>query len=150
MAESPILVEIGSLAGLELPSLRQRWQELYRTVAPIHLSREILFQSIAYALQEQAYGGLSAAAKAKLQAGKNDVGGKRLQVDRRVKAGTRFLREWQGRTIEVTADDRGGYQFKGRSYRSLSAIAREVTGTRWSGPAFFGLGGRRKHDRDPG
>ena len=63
----------------------------------------------------------------------------KTSLDRRTKPGTKFLREWNGRTHEVVAMADGGFLYRGIAYRSLSAIAREITGTRWSGPAFFGL-----------
>ncbi|NDV85936.1 DUF2924 domain-containing protein [Aurantimonas aggregata] len=135
---------------LDLGLLRSRWLELYGTEAPIRMSRELLIQAIAYRLQENAIGGLSAITRAALTCGRTTKKVERARIDRRVKAGTRFVRQWQGRTIEVAADGSGGYLYRGRTYRSLSAIAREITGTRWSGPAFFGLTVAResKHGSD--
>ena len=67
-----------------------------------------------------------------------------------MKPGTKFLREWNGRTHEVIAVADGGFLYRGIAYRSLSAIAREITGTRWSGPAFFGLDAGRSSGREAG
>jgi hypothetical protein len=63
----------------------------------------------------------------------------RAKAHHRIKPGTRFLREWQGETYEVIAAADGCFFYRDRTYRSLSGIARQITGTRWSGPAFFGL-----------
>lgn len=139
-------IEIGALAGLDTAALRLRWIELYSTPSQSRLSREVLIQAIAFRLQEQAFGSLSSATRAKLGRSQASPDVARRRIDRSVKAGTRFIREWQGRTIDVTRDGSGSYLYLGRPYRSLSAIAREVTGTRWSGPAFFGLTARQKTD----
>ncbi|MCT8971442.1 DUF2924 domain-containing protein [Microbaculum marinisediminis] len=145
-------IEIGDLAALDLQSLREHWRTLYECEPPVRMSRELLIQSIAYRLQEQRYGGLSRQMRLKLaEAGKLGTGGKnrdksKASVRRKIKPGTRFLREWKGRTHEVTATADGRFVYRGTSYRSLSAIAREITGTRWSGPAFFGLFAKTKAD----
>ncbi|MEJ8571623.1 DUF2924 domain-containing protein [Microbaculum marinum] len=138
-------IEIGDLAGLDLQSLRQHWRTLYQCEPPVRMSRELLMQAIAYRLQEQKYGGLSRTMKRKLAeaakqgAGSKNGGRSKASVHRTFKPGTRFLREWQGRTHEVTATADGCFVYRGTTYKSLSAIAREITGTRWSGPGFFGL-----------
>ena len=94
--------------------------------------REVLQLAIAYRLQAKMHGDLPAATLRQLRDGASASSTPRL------KPGTRLLRSWNGRTIAVTvAED--GYRFEDRSYRSLSAVAREVTGTAWSGPRFFGL-----------
>jgi hypothetical protein len=85
---------------------------------------------------------LSVAERARLLTGSDR--NSRAKVVRNVKAGTRFIREWQGRTIEVTTAEDGRFVYRGQSYASLSAIARQITGTRWSGPAFFGIGPGRE------
>lgn len=131
--------EIGGLAGLDLISLRGQWLELYGSEASSRMSRELIIQAIAYRLQENIAGGISSASRARITSADGDTKIGRTRIDRNVKAGTRFIREWQGRTIEVVANSSGGYLYLGRTFKSLSAIAREITGTRWSGPAFFGL-----------
>lgn len=65
-------------------------------------------------------------------------------IRRSIKPGTRLLHEWQGRTHEVIADTDGQFIYAGEQYRSLSAIARQITGTRWSGPVFFGIGSSKQ------
>jgi hypothetical protein len=141
--------EIGGLADLDLVSLRSRWLGLYGSETPARMSRELVIQAIAYRLQENAFGGLSSSTRARITCAR---GAKRLEptrIDRSVKAGTRFIREWQGRTVEVIADGSGGYLCRGCTYRSLSAIARKITGTRWSGPAFLGLTAARGSNHGP-
>lgn len=145
MIDPDLSSEIGALADLDLSALRQRWLELYCSTAPARMSRQLFVQAIAYRLQEKAIGGLPRALRMRLDNGETYNGGTakgnraRLSVQRRVKPGTQFLREWQGRTHKVTATDDGRFLYRGKVYRSLSTIARTITGTRWSGPAFFGL-----------
>jgi hypothetical protein len=140
--------EIGGLADLDLVSLRSRWLGLYGSEAPARMSRELVIQAIAYRLQENAFGGLPSVTRARIT-GVRGARIERTRIDRSVKVGTRFIREWQGRTVEVVADGSGAYLYRGCTYRSLSAIAREITGTRWSGPAFFGLTAARESDHGP-
>ena len=144
MTEDEMAVEIGRLAGLDLFALRERWRTLYESEPPQRMSRELMMRAVAYRMQEDAFGGFSRAAKARLMAA-SEAGGRsgtkvsRVRTDRIIKPGTKFLREWNGRTHEVIALADGGFVYRGTVYRSLSAIAREITGTRWSGPVFFGL-----------
>ncbi|MEC5321849.1 DUF2924 domain-containing protein [Aurantimonas sp. A3-2-R12] len=145
MRDCTLLEEIGGLADLDLASLRSRWLGLYGSEAPDRMSRELLIQAVAYRLQEIAFGGLSSVSRATITNGRGSTTTERIRIDRSVKAGTRFIREWQGRTVEVVANGSGGYLYRGCTYRSLSAIAREITGTRWSGPAFFGLTRESNH-----
>ena len=107
------------------------WGRVYKRPAP-NLSADMLRTGIAYRLQEKAFGGLSRASIAEL----NESGVGRPAI----KPGTRLVRSWNSRTIsgEVAED---GFVFGDRHYSSLSAIAREVTGSHWSGPRFFGLRG---------
>lgn len=137
--------EIGTLADLDLAALRTQWRDHYCCAPPLHMSRQVLVQAIAYALQKNAFGGLSRSAASKMNAATKMPGkstnrkSRRADVRRRIKPGTRLLREWNGRTHEVIAIDNGKFLYQGESYSSLSCIARQITGTRWSGPVFFGL-----------
>lgn len=138
----------GDLAGLDLSALRSHWHRLHGTVAPVHMSPALLRLAVAYRLQERRQGGLSPTMKMRLaqyiaasRSGPASAGSRRACVRYAVKPGTRFLREWGGRNHEVTAMADGRFEYRGIAYRSLSAIAREITGTRWSGPAFFGMRG---------
>ena len=134
--------EIGGLADLGLPALRQHWRDLYGSEPPVRMSRELLIQAIAYRIQEQRFGGLSRTARMKLVGGGATpvrTSASRAKTEHRIKAGTRLLREWQGQTHEVTTTAEGTFRYRDETYSSLSEVARQITGTRWSGPAFFGL-----------
>jgi hypothetical protein len=124
--------ELAALMALPDVALGEEWRKVYRS-APPRISPDLLRRGIAYRLQERAYGKLSP------QVARVLASGGRAAPE--VSAGTRLVREWNGRTIDVIATD-AGMIWEGRTYRSLSAIAREVTGTAWSGPRFFGVGGR--------
>jgi Protein of unknown function (DUF2924) len=134
--------EIGGLADLDLPALREHWRDLYGSEPPVRMSRELLIQAIAYCIQERMFGGLSRAARMKLMglgSGAAEPRRPRIRIQHRIKPGTRLLREWQGQTHEVTTTAEGTFLYRGKAYPSLSEVARQITGTRWSGPAFFGL-----------
>jgi hypothetical protein len=129
-----------ALSDLSPDELRKEWRRLYRTQPP-RLSRDLLARAIAYRIQELRYGGLSKGTSRKLaalvQARWSDAETP-PQGTQRIRAGARLVREWNGRTHTVTVEEEG-FTYAGRNYRSLSAIAREITGARWSGPRFFGL-----------
>ena len=122
--------ELEALLALPDAVLRDEWSRVYKAPAP-RLSPDLLRRGIAYRLQERAYGKLC------LKVSRVIASGGRAAPE--VTAGTRLVREWNGRTIDVIATE-SGMIWEGRTYRSLSAIAREVTGTPWSGPRFFGIG----------
>jgi hypothetical protein len=130
-----------ALWDLTPDELRKEWRRLYRSQPP-QLSRDLLVRAIAYRMQELHYGGLSKATRRKLtafvQARGSDVETAKGSCAKWIRAGARLVREWNGRTHMVTVEEEG-FLYAGRSYRSLSAIAREITGARWSGPRFFGL-----------
>jgi hypothetical protein len=122
--------ELAALVALPDADLGREWRKVYRSEAP-RLPAGLLRRGIAYRLQERAYGKLSPqVARVLASPGK---------ATPEVTPGTRLVREWNGRTIDVIATE-DGMIWEGRTYRSLSAIAREVTGTAWSGPRFFGIG----------
>ena len=129
-----------ALPALIPDELRKEWRRLYRSQPP-RLSRDLLVRAIAYRIQEMRYGGLSRAASRKLaalvQARRSDAEIAHDSITR-FKAGARLVREWNGRTHTVTVEEEG-FAYAGRNYRSLTAIARDITGARWSGPRFFGL-----------
>jgi DUF2924 family protein len=141
-----ILAQLAALPGKTTPELKQLWRELYDREAR-SFNRDFLIKRLAYRIQELAYGGLSARAEAKLREliaeeearlnGKLPV----RKGDRPI-AGTRLIREWQG--VEHCATVlKDGFEYQGQKYKSLSAIARAVTGTRWNGPLWFGLRNHR-------
>ena len=132
---------LARLPELKLGELRQQWRALYKTDASPHLSRELLIRAVAYRMQEVALGGLRPERQRRLrqfaQQLKESREG-RMPPRPELKPGTRLVREWQGRTYEVLVLD-DGFSWQGTHYRSLSALARKITGTAWSGPLFFGV-----------
>lgn len=152
-AQSKLEGEIGLLAGLPRAELVTRWHQIYRCRPPKGVKRGLLERAIAWHLQARHFGGLSPAIKRRLKeaAGDRDASGVE-EIDpnsngtpARPKSasspptpGTRLIREWHGRIHSVDVIEEG-FVFEGRTYASLSAIAREITGARWSGPRFFGL-----------
>jgi hypothetical protein len=133
-----------ALCDLTPVELRKEWRRLYRSQPP-RLSRDLLVRAIAYRIQELRYGGLGKATSRKLAAlmQARDSGVEIAKKSaQRIRAGARLLREWNGRTHTVTVEEEG-FSYDGRNYPSLSAIAREITGARWSGPRFFGLVSKR-------
>jgi hypothetical protein len=130
------------LRTLSRPELLDLWQEVYQKAAPLGIRREILVPFLAYRIQENAYGSLNPKALAELhriaKAIKKNGRSSEALTRPRIKNGTRLLRQWHGQTHEVYITE-SGYEYHGVGYRSLSEIARKITGTRWSGPAFFGL-----------
>jgi Protein of unknown function (DUF2924) len=132
---------LSRLPTLDLRQLREKWRSLYRTEPPLRLSRELLARAVAYRLQELASGGLPPQLQRQLHEITRELqrtGRVTMRPPSRLKPGTRLVREWQGRTYEVLALD-DGFSWRGTRYPSLSAIARKITGTAWSGPLFFGL-----------
>ena len=132
---------LSRLPELDLSALRQQWRALYKTDASPHLSRDLLLRAVAYRIQEVAFGGLRPERQRQLRQIAqrfNQTGEIRQRPRLELKSGTRLVREWRGRTHEVLVLD-DGFSWQGTHYRSLSAVARKITGTRWSGPLFFGL-----------
>src|SRR6266446_6465442 len=136
---------LSRLPKLDIGELRQQWRGLYKMEASRHLSRELLVRAVAHRMQEVALGGLRPEPRRQLRQIAQELkhaGAATIRLRPQLKPGTRLMREWQGRTYEVVVLD-DGFSWQGTRYRSLSAIARKITGTAWSGPLFFGL----KRDR---
>lgn len=137
-----VLVRLATLPEADIRDLKRQWRELFGTEPPPY-NRKFLESRLAYRIQELAYGGLKPETVARLEALGEQLDGGNL-VLRRIRAhdgpvaGTRLVREYQGvqHTVTVRTD---GFEYEGRPYRSLSAIARAITGTRWNGWSFFGL-----------
>src|SRR6202011_2464556 len=132
---------LARLSELTIFELRGEWRRLHRMPPPMRFSRDLLTRGISYKLQERAYGGLSTATARKLeQAGADSLSRGAVTPAPRLslRPGTRLVREWRGVThmVLVHAD---GIEWRGQRYRSLSVVARKITGARWSGPRFFGL-----------
>ncbi len=136
-----LAAKLAALPEMAAVDLRAEWRRLYRAHPPQRIGRHLLELGVAWKLQERAYGGFSAAKKrrladlAKTMDEKGDLAKARAV---RLKPGTKLVREWRGRTHDVLVLE-DGFQWRGQRWRSLSAIAREISGTHWSGPRFFGL-----------
>jgi hypothetical protein len=133
--------EIGRLPALSLLELRNRWKTLFGHPAPKSLRRNFLTRAVAYQMQVEAYGGLSVATKRRLReiarAVRNGDANAVLGSSR-IKPGTQMIRQWQNATHTVTALAEG-FEWNGRTYKSLSAVANAITGTNRNGFAFFGI-----------
>jgi Protein of unknown function (DUF2924). len=141
MLDASLQQRLASLPDLSKPALCSLWLQLFKNEPPPKARREIMLRVIAYRLQEREFGGLSDAQCRRLRQLSSALkANPNATVSTRplIKPGTRLLRQWKDRVhvVEVAPD---GYQYKGARYDSLSEIARLITGTRWSGPLFFGL-----------
>jgi hypothetical protein len=138
---SAVAAKLQALEQMDRAALSAEWRRRYRAHPPKRVARDLLMLGIAWKIQEQAYGGLGAAAKRRLadlvttMDRDGDVTRNRVA---RLKPGAKLLREWGGKTHTVAVVE-DGFEWKGTHWRSLSAIAREITGVHWSGPRFFGL-----------
>ena len=134
-----VLAQIAALKGKSTPELREMWRELFGHEAPV-LGRRYLEDRLAFRVQELHFGGLSDRARRKLDAlaDQLDPGAARRRDPDRLLPGTELRRQWQGveHVVRVREHD---FEYDGRPYRSLSAIAREIAGSRWNGWLFFGL-----------
>ena len=134
--------ELAELRGLDASALKQRWRVLYRTEAPVHIGRALLLQAVAYRLQERVLGGLKPSTRRLLERAAEDKVDRRPPTEApatRVAPGSVLIREWHGVSHRVTVLGDGGVLLRGARYRSLSEVARKITGTRWSETRFFGL-----------
>jgi Protein of unknown function (DUF2924) len=131
--------ELKALAAMTPVQLKQAWSDL-SCENLLHASPSLLRHLIAQRLQEKALGKLPTYIERELDRLNGNSGAAAPTLPRRgsILPGTRFVREWNGKTIAVTATE-GGFEWDGENYRSLSEIARKVTGAHWSGPRFFGL-----------
>ncbi len=134
--------EIAQLSELTLDELKALFLALTGRPLPKYMRRGLMTQAVAHAMREAASGGLARDTQRQLDALVRQIvptgEPKPAPLNRKIKAGTRLLREWQGRVHEVTVVQ-GGFSYRGSRYRSLSEIARTITGTRWNGWVFFGL-----------
>ena len=141
VAVADLAAKLVALADLDTAGLRREWRRLYRSHPPLHIRRDLLVLAIAWKLQERVYGGLTAAQKRRLAGITEELkkgGDLSAGPAIRLKPGLRLVREWRGETHDVLVLE-DGFEWNGQRRRSLSAIAREITGTQWSGPRFFGL-----------
>ena len=145
MTEEPLLARLAALKTAPIPDLKALWRDLFEAEAPPY-NRTFLESRLAYRLQELAYGGLAVTTVARLENMAEDFdttkGRRKKEIDRPI-AGTRLVREWKGVEHCVTVRE-DGFEYQGRPFQSLSAVARAITGTRWNGHTFFGLKNWRK------
>jgi Protein of unknown function (DUF2924) len=129
-----IEAEIARLRSLAFDALRRQWRVVFGRTPPAALSKDLLRRMIAWRMQEQAFGGLDRESVSFLEGLARHCGSARRQL----KLDTVLVREYRGERYTVTvAPD--GFDWQGATYPSLSAVARAITGTAWSGPRFFGL-----------
>lgn len=149
-----VLRQIGALERMSREQLHDQWRTLLGSEPPAH-TVDFLRKRLAFRLQELFFGGLSHAARGRMDNilednGYDEMASRPRQFKRSKNMpvpGTRLIREYEGERYEVTVT-RTGYEYRGREYRSLSAIAKAISGTHWNGHAFFGLRakGKRKGD----
>ena len=132
--------EVSNLLTLDTSELREKWSALCGVDPPDRMGRTLLIRAIAYRLQEKALGGLKPSAQRVLDRFCDEPrGSASVRITKtRINAGTVLIREWRGVRHRVTVLDHD-VVYRGRRYQSLSEVARAITGTRWSGPLFFGL-----------
>ena len=137
-ASIDIAAEMARLEALTNFELRGEWRRLHGMQPPKSLSRDLILRGITYKIQEKAFGGLSKSVLRTLTDGDTSSVHRSPASRILVKPGTRLVRKWNGETptVLVHAD---GVEWRGTRYRSLSIVAREITGAHWSGPRFFGL-----------
>jgi Protein of unknown function (DUF2924) len=142
-----LALQLEQLHELNSDQLREQWQAVYGADPPPKLRSSLLIQAIAYRLQEKALGGLKPATLRLLERVADDAAARRrLSITPekvRVSGGTVLVREWHGTKHQVTVL-KDGFLYRAKRFHSLSQIARTITGSRWSGPLFFGLKSSRK------
>ena len=135
--------QLAALTRMNAAALRTLWRETFGRPHPAYVHKDFLVRALAYHVQEKAYGGLKPVVRRRLlQLAKDVQAGARIALFEtpRIKPGTRLVRGWRADTHVVTVLE-GEFEYRNKRYGSLSEIARLITGTRWSGPAFFGLKG---------
>jgi hypothetical protein len=140
-ADPAVANELDRLPVTPIAQLRVRYREVFRTEPPKAFGPDLLRRSIAYRIQEKAYGGLSRSAQRLFDQMMKAYAAKpngKLVLPRRIKPGSVLVREWKGKShrVMVLAE---GFAYEGKAYGNLSEIAGLITGTRWNGPRFFGL-----------
>lgn len=147
MKHDPALARLAAIKAATIGELKKQWRDLFGSEPP-PFNRRYLESRLAYRVQELAYGGLKPDTVKRLedlgeQLDGGNIGLRSVRADLKPIAGTRLVREWQGveHTVTVTLN---GFEWQGRPYQSLSAIARAITGSRWNGWVFFGLKNKRR------
>ncbi|MDP9195622.1 MAG: DUF2924 domain-containing protein [Pseudomonadota bacterium] len=131
--------QLAALQDLDSNALKDHWRQIYGAEPPKRMSQERLRRAVAYKLQEKVYGGLNPAIRRQLRQMAQDLRqGKKVSAPVSIKPGTRLVRSWQGKAHTVIVQE-DCFHYDGQTYRSLSAIAKAITGTQWNGRLFFGL-----------
>ena len=140
--------KLAGLATMSPAQLRGEWLRVFKSPAPA-MTPDLLRRGIAYRLQEQVHGGLRPAVKRELERLGAQLGRTEAVAvaSMYIKPGTRLVRDWGGASHHVEVED-GGFCYRDQRYRSLSEIASVITGTKWSGPRFFGLAQRSRAQAD--
>ncbi len=142
-SEGDIAARWAELGQMDRAALRVAWVDAFGDAPPHFLSMIFMRKALIWDAQCRAFGGLTTEVKRAL---KSAAGGKQVRVPTpTIKSGTQLVREWNGRRYQVEVRD-DGFVMNGDHYKSLSAIALQITGTNWSGPRFFGLNGRAGAD----
>jgi Protein of unknown function (DUF2924) len=139
--DAALAEKIENLPSLTKPRLLEVWAENFKSSPPPNLRKDLMVPILAYRMQEREYGGLSHRARTRLREIAASLRAEKApgrDSDSGPGKGTKLIRTWQGEVHEVLATA-SGYEYRGKTYSSLSRIAREITGTRWSGPLFFGV-----------
>jgi hypothetical protein len=138
-------LDLERLAPLSKSALAAEFERLYHRRPPRYIYREMLLRAVAHAWQVEASGGPDRSLQRRLARLAEQLRrqGKVTATRTSLKPGTQLLRDWQGETHTVTVTE-GGFRYREQSFTSLTAIARQITGTAWSGPVFFGLRGTGK------
>lgn len=135
---------LNQIPAMERPALQHLWAELFGQPPHPKLRRQLMVPILAYRVQEKTYGGLKASTRNYLRKlAKAIEDGRRTEPPTRIKPGTKLLREWHDEMHEVVVTA-NGLHYRGNSYKTLSEIATQITGTKWSGPLFFGLRKRKE------
>jgi hypothetical protein len=140
---------LAELETLDAKVLREHWQELFGCAAPKRMQRDLLLRAVAYRVQEKAFGGVKPATLRKLKQLAAAVTSTGRAEAPALQPGSQLMREWNNEVHRVDVVE-GGFLWRDRKYPSLSFIAREITGARWSGPRFFGLLGKSGGDTATG
>ena len=148
---SAVESELKKLPTMPIAALRIRYRAIFRTEVPAAFGPDLLRRTIAYRIQEKAYGGLPSPARRILNQFVRAMAAKptgRLELPRRIKPGSELVRTWKRKTYRVSVLAEG-FAYEGKTFANLSEIANLITGTRWNGPKFFGLrSGPRGADTD--
>ena len=136
----PVEPRLAALPTLSKAALSDLWKHFFGSTPPTYLRRDLMIPILAYRIQEQTFGSLSARARQRLLdlSRAFEKGSDPAVRAPRIRPGTRLVRQW-GDRVHLVNVETNGYEYQGARYRSLSKIARLITGTRWSGPLFFGI-----------